>query len=113
MANILSAIRRYSMMPIALLAAGMTAISASANSPMPTGLWVLGEGSFYISPSGCKFETPVGVTVWPCSWKGTSRGGILTIMHNNGYEPAPVYFNIVWINQRTISIYGDVFHLRD
>lgn len=113
MTNILSAIRRYSMVPIALLAAGMTATSASANSPMPTGLWVLGVGSFYISPSGCKFETPYHVTVGPCSWNGTSRGGILTIMHNNGYKPAPVYYNVVWINRRTISIYGEVYHRRN
>ncbi len=113
MANILSAIRRYSMVPIALLVAGMTTTSASANSPMPTGLWVYGAASFYISPSGCKFETPGFVTVGPCSWNGTSRGGILTIMHNNGYKPAPVYFNVVWINQRKISIYGEVYQRRN
>jgi hypothetical protein len=113
MANILSAIRRYSMVPIALLAAGMTATSASANSPMPTGLWVLGAGSFYISPSGCKFETPVGVTVGPCSWNGTSRGGILTVMHSSGYKPYPIYFNVLWINRGKISIQGEVYRRRN
>jgi len=29
-----------------------------------------------------------------CSWQSTSRGGILTVMSNQNFQPAPVYFNV-------------------
>jgi hypothetical protein len=43
-----------------------------------------------------------------CSWNAT-YGGILTIMSDQLYRPGPVYFNVVWVDNTTIKVEGDVF----
>jgi hypothetical protein len=52
----------------------------------------------------------VPTTSGPGKWNPSSRGGILTIMSSQTYRPAPVYFNVVWVNQSTITVEGDVFY---
>ncbi len=101
------------------LATGMLAAStgiAHADAPAPVGFWATQDGSeqLLVSGSGCSLANGAGVptTSGPCKWTPSSRGGILTIMSSQTYRPAPVYFNVVWVNQSTISVQGDVFYRR-
>jgi hypothetical protein len=89
-----------------------------AQAAIPFGFWSTdrGEETFYIGQNGCQFEAfnaqrqPARLVSGECSWNSSSGGGILTIMANQLYRPAPIYFNIVWINQNAISVSGDIFH---
>ena len=91
-----------------------------AQAPAPYGVWAIGNDSsnyatFIITPNGCQFKgtspnTGPVLIAGACSWDSTSRGGILTIMNVYNYQPAPIRYNIVWINQTTITVYGDVYH---
>ena len=78
------------------------------------GYWVTPNGSemLLVEASGtCKFAASNGFTVLGrCSWNPTSRGGILTIMNVYNYKPAPIRYSVVWVNQTTITVWGDVFH---
>ena len=93
--------------------------SAFAQSAIPFGYWTTahGEETLLISNSGCKLSAfsrgiMQTVSVGACSWRASSRGGILTIMSTMTYRPAPVYFNVVWINKSQISVQGDIFYHR-
>lgn len=106
----------------ALTAAAVTAMLAvstgvaHAEAAAPVGFWTTGTGSeqLLVSQSGCSLANAAGVptTSGPCAWNPTSRGGILTIMSSQTYRPAPVYFNVVWVNRSTISVEGDTFYRR-
>lgn len=93
---------------------------AWAQAAMPFGFWSTdpGDETFYIGQNGCQFEAfnarrqPTRLVSGGCSWNSSSRGGILTIMAIQLYKRAPIYFNIVWVNKDTISVYGDIFHRR-
>ena len=45
-----------------------------------------------------------------CGWQASSRGGILTILNQTNYKPAPIRYSVVWMNTTTITVFGDVFH---
>jgi hypothetical protein len=101
------------------LAAGFLAAStgiAHAEAAAPVGLWATQDGSeqLLVSQSGCSLANGAGVptTSGPCTWNPSSRGGILTIMSSQTRKPAPVYFNVVWVNQSAITVQGDVFYRR-
>jgi len=101
------------------LAAGLLAVStgiAHADAAAPVGFWVNQTGSeqLLVSQSGCSLANAAGVptTSGPCSWNPSSRGGILTILSSQTRTPSPVYFNVVWVNQSTISVEGDAFYRR-
>lgn len=101
------------------LGAGLMAVStgiAHAEAPPPVGFWANSTGSeqLLVSQSGCSLANAAGVptTSGPCSWNASSRGGILTIVSSQTHRPAPVYFNVVWVNQSTITVEGDVFYRR-
>lgn len=104
----------------AAVAGTVTALLAAANgvahaeAAAPVGFWTTGTGSeqLLVSQSGCSLANAAGVptTSGPCSWNPTSRGGILTIMSSQTRRPAPVYFNVIWLNQSTITVEGDVFY---
>ena len=92
---------------------------ANAQSPAPIGFWVTEDGSeqLLIGSNGyCKFyavNQQMTTKVWgECSWNASSNGGILTIMNQGNYIPAPIYYNIIWVDQQTITVYGDVMHKR-
>ncbi|RUP06959.1 MAG: hypothetical protein EKK34_02510 [Mycobacterium sp.] len=89
---------------------------AHAAAAAPLGFWTTGTGSeqLLVSQSGCSLANAAGVptTSGPCAWNPSSRGGILTIMSSQTRRPAPVYFNVVWVNQSTITVEGDVFYRR-
>ena len=85
---------------------------ASAQAPAPLGHWRSGTSTaqLYVYPNGnCAFlgTRPVQGT---CSWNPTSRGGILTLMYPMPLEPGKIYFNVVWVNQATISVFGELFY---
>jgi len=102
----------------ALIALTIWPVAAAAQeAPPPIGYWTTerGDETLYVSENGlCKYEGPSAgiLVVGNCSWQATSRGGILTIVTTGGPRPAPVYYNIVWINQTTISVWGDIFYRR-
>jgi len=90
-------------------------IAVAQGAPAPIGYWTTDDGSetLLIEQSGtCKFAGGKLVILGRCSWNPSSRGGILTIMNVYNYKPAPIYYNIVWVDRRTIRVYGDVFHRR-
>ena len=102
---------------IAAMTLTFAAAPALAQAAAPVGFWVTQDGSeqLLITQNGqCSLADRNGrpTTSGSCSWNSTSRGGILTIMSQQLYRPAPIYFNVVWMNQNTISVEGDVFYRR-
>ena len=97
------------------LAAFATPVFAAA--PAPIGYWTTdGNGeTLLVQESGqCSLQTSTGYMMGgACSRNASSNGGILTVINViNQYQPAPIYFNIIWIDQQTITVEGDVFHRR-
>jgi hypothetical protein len=103
----------YAVIPLALL---LSATIASAQSPMPVGSWMTDDGSEDMTISDgstCGFgANGTYSVVGACSWDPSGAGGILTIMNANQYQPAPIYYNVIWVDDQTISVFGDVFHRR-
>src|SRR3954468_23665777 len=103
-------------MGIGALVALLLPAAAMAQSAPPIGLWATADGSeqLYVGNDGqCMLS--VGGTpssAGACSWDATYSGGILTVMSTMTYQPAPVYFNITYIDQGTISVEGDVMTRR-
>ena len=107
-------LRRCAFALAGVTAIGMSALSALAQSaPAPVGVWYSDAGETMVIGQTCQIEANGTVgAIGSCSWDPSSNGGILTIMNVNAYQPAPVYFNIVWIDDSSFSISGDVFHRR-
>jgi len=85
-------------------------VPASAQSPAPIGFWTTQSGeTLLVTQSGeCSQGLNGRITAaGRCTWNSTSGGGILTI-----YVNGPVYYNVVWINPTTISVWGDIFYRR-
>jgi hypothetical protein len=97
------------------LAVAPTPSQAQA-APPPIGHWSTtppGEDLYVYQNGMCSFLANGRVTVQGrCSWNPSSRGGILTITYPMPLEPGKVRYNIVWINRQTISVWGDIMHLR-
>ena len=90
------------------------ASSACAQAAVPIGFWMTADGGerLLITPNGqCSLADRYGrpTTSGACTWRSSSRGGILTVMSQQLYRPAPIYFNVLWVNQNTITVEGDVF----
>jgi hypothetical protein len=93
----------------ALLGAGISH-PAFAQSPAPFGFWTTESGeTLLVTQSGsCSQGLNGSITVaGRCSWESSYGGGILTI-----YANGPVYYNVVWVNQNTIRVWGDLFTRR-
>ena len=96
------------------------AMAFAQQSPAPVGVWSTDDGSeqLIIGAAGtCQYTGTVNgqvvsAAIGSCSWNAGSAGGILTIINTNAYQPAPVYYSIVWVDQNTIRVYGDVMHRR-
>jgi hypothetical protein len=99
-----------------LVLTGMAgAASAQQPSPPPVGFWATADGSeqLLVTQSGaCSLADRTGrpTTSGSCSWNASYAGGILTVISSQLYQPAPVYFNVIWVNQNTIKVQGDVFY---
>jgi hypothetical protein len=88
---------------------------ALAQAPAPIGTWAnqTGEVLVVLATGQCELGVNGKVTTaGACSWNPTSAGGILTIISQELRTPAPVYFNVVWVNQTTITVNGDVLTRR-
>jgi hypothetical protein len=99
-----------------LLLSGL-ASAAHAQSPPPIGFWTTADGGeqLLVQQNGeCSLADAQGrpTTSGACSWNASYAGGILTIMSSQLYQPAPIYFNVIWVNQTTIKVNGDVFYKR-
>lgn len=102
---------------LAGLALAAAATAAHAQSAPPFGFWTTADGSeqLLITQSAqCSLADRYGrpTTSGSCSWNPSYAGGILTIMSSQLYKPAPIYFNVIWVNQTTIKVNGDVFYRR-
>ena len=85
-------------------------------APVPIGYWTTADGmeQLLVQPNGdCSLTaTNMGGFFGTCSWNPSSNGGILTMMNRTTYKPAPIYYNIIWLDQQTISCDGDVMYRR-
>jgi hypothetical protein len=97
---------------IAVAAIGVSSSAALAQSaPAPVGTWQSDSGETLVVGATCGIQANGTYgAIGSCTWDPSFQGGILTIMNVNGYKPAPVYFNVVWINGSTIQVFGDTFH---
>ena len=80
---------------------------AFAQSAAPFGFWTTASGeTLLVAQSGeCSQGLNGRITVaGRCTWESSYGGGILTI-----YGNWPVYYNVVWVNQSTIRVWGDLF----
>ncbi|WP_152536115.1 hypothetical protein [Mesorhizobium loti] len=114
MTSFLTGLRLCACALAGMAASGLFVTSALAQSaPAPVGVWYSDAGETMVIGQTCQIEANGTVgAIGQCSWEPSSNGGILTIMNVNAYQPAPVYFNIVWIDDSSFSISGDVFHRR-
>ncbi len=102
---------------LAGLTLAASATAAPAPAPPPFGFWTTADGSeqLLITQSAqCSLADRNGrpTTSGSCSWNASYAGGILTIMSSQLYKPAPIYFNVIWVNQTTITVNGDTFYRR-
>jgi hypothetical protein len=100
----------FGLLMTVVLASGAVAQQAAE----PTGVWAtVGNAETLLVQNGyCKltgYGGQVGA-VGSCTWSPSAQGGILTVISTLTYKPAPVYFNVVWIDQKTINFSGDIFH---
>lgn len=99
---------------IAAAFAALLGAPAAAQAPPPIGHWRSGTSAsqLIVYPNGaCAFlgGRPVQGS---CSWNPSSRGGILTLVYPMPLEPGKIYFNVVWVNQRAITVFGEPFYLQ-
>jgi hypothetical protein len=80
---------------------------AFAQSAAPFGFWATESGETLLVTQGgsCSLALNGSITTaGRCTWESSYAGGILTI-----YSNGPVYFNVIWVNQNTIRVWGDLF----
>lgn len=88
--------------------------SAYAQAAPPVGFWVTADGGEKLlvqANAQCSFAA-TGAATWGgnCTWQSTSRGGILSVWYSTIGGPAAVRWSVVWVNQTTITVDGDVFY---
>ena len=97
---------------IALAWAGV----ALAQAAVPIGYWTTadnGERLLIEQSTSCSFMAVGGTQVaGNCVWNSTSRGGVLTLYYQTVMGLAPIYWSVVWVNDTTITVNGDVFYRR-
>ena len=87
---------------------------AFAQAYAPIGYWATadnGERLLVGADAQCSFAA-VGADTFGgnCTWESTSTGGILSVWYSTIAGPAAVRWSVVWVNQTTITVNGDVFH---
>lgn len=99
-----------------LVPACMFAGSALAQAAAPFGYWTTADNGEHLmldQNANCSFYAVGGVQVaGNCTWDSTSRGGILSIWYSMPLGPAAVRYNVIWIDDNTISVFGDIFYRR-
>lgn len=92
--------------------------AAAAQAPPPIGTWVgTGGGVLMVFPNAtCGYIVPAARVQGRCEWMGNSTGGVLTIHYLTPTVTQTfqnqLYFNISWVNQGTITVFGEVFRRR-
>jgi hypothetical protein len=108
--------RRFLGLLIMLATIAVEAEPALAQAAPPFGFWTTadnGQSLMVGQNAQCSFFAVGGAQVaGDCTWDSTSRGGILSIWYSMPLGPAAVRFNIVWIDDNTISVFGDIFYRR-
>ena len=95
------------------LVLGALASPALAAAPAPVGVWQTADKSempVVMSNGTCRFTAGRQLIIGKCGWQASTRGGILTILNQTNYKPAPIRYSVVWMNTTTITVFGDVFH---
>jgi len=101
---------------MALGCAMLPAAPARAQAAAPIGYWTTpdnGERLLVEANTSCSFEANGGTAfAGNCTWQSTSRGGILTLYYQTVMGLAPVYWSVVWVDDRNITVNGDPFTRR-
>ena len=88
----------------------------NAQAYAPVGYWTTadnGERLIVEINSRCSFEATGGTAFGgDCTWQSSSRGGILWVYYSTVAGPAAVRWSVVWVDQTTITVNGDVFYRR-
>jgi hypothetical protein len=102
--------RRLSYVLAVLLAVGVA--PASAQAPPPVGQWRshTSTAQLLVYQNGACAYFGTRPVQGNCTWNPSSRGGILTLFYPMPLEPGKIYFNIVWVNPTTISVFGELFY---
>jgi len=87
-----------------------------AQAAVPIGYWTTadnGERLLIEQSTSCSFMAVGGTSVaGNCVWQSTSRGGVLALYYQTAMGLAPIYWSVVWVNETTITVNGDVFYRR-
>ena len=91
-------------------------VAAFAAAPAPIGYWVTADGGEKLlvgADAQCSFAA-TGAATWGggCAWQPSSIGGILSVWYSTIAGPAAVRWSVIWVNQTTIKVNGDVFYRR-
>lgn len=103
---------------IGLLVAAATSLPSLvlAQAAVPIGYWTTddnGERLLIQADTSCSFFALGGTSAaGNCAWQSTSTGGVLALYYSTAMGLAPIYWSVVWVDQRTITLNGDVFHRR-
>ena len=103
---------------IGLLVAATTSVPnlALAQAAVPIGYWTTDDNSERLlvqANTSCSFYALGGApSVGNCVWQSTSTGGVLALYYSTVMGLAPIYWSVVWVDQGTITLNGDVFHRR-
>jgi hypothetical protein len=113
--------RRF-LLPLIFLVMTAVASPALAQASPPFGFWTTGDNvsRLMVEASGqCSFFSAGGAQLaGSCTWDPSSRGGILTIWIPSAIATTstsgmtPVRYNIVYVDNTTITVWGEVFYLR-
>jgi len=82
-------------------------------APSPIGTWANQTEGLVVQQSGaCAFLFNGKVTSsGTCKWENASaKGGILDLQYPMPLAPGHIYWSVVWVNQTTITVNGDVFY---
>jgi hypothetical protein len=89
---------------------------ALAQAAVPIGYWTTadnGERLLIEQSTRCSFFAVGGTNVaGNCVWQSTSHGGVLALYYQTMMGLAPIYWSVVWVNETTITVNGDVFYRR-
>jgi hypothetical protein len=82
-------------------------------APAPIGTWANQSEGLVVQQNGaCAFLFNGKVTSsGTCKWENPSaKGGVLDLQYPMPLAPGHVYWSVVWVNQTTITVNGDVFY---
>jgi len=107
---------KRSVLAILGLVLSATPQAAIAQAAVPIGYWTTadnGERLLIEQSTNCSFFAVGGTNVaGNCVWQSTSRGGVLALYYQTVMGLAPIYWSVVWVNDSTITVNGDVFYRR-